>query len=488
MAVSWISLLHRCSNIFWNETGNLVCLATDDCYFILNVDTATIQTAVDAKQGLGEDGLEEAFDVLSEVHEQVKTGLWVGDCFIYTNSVNRINYYVGGEIVTISHLDRTMYLLGYVAKDNRLYLGDKELNVTSFSLLLSVLEYQTAVMRSDFDTADRVLPTIPKEHRTRVAHFLEKQGFKPQALLVSTDPEHRFELALQIGDLPVALELARDSENPHKWSQLAEVATAQNDFALVRDCLQRANDHGGQLLVATAAGDADAIRALGAASGEQGKHNIAFLSAFLLGDTDRCLQILVETSRLPEAAFFARTYMPARVPEVVALWRQQLAKVNEKAGQSLADPAAYENLFPGLQDTLKAEQFLAKQRVAHRATDAKQIPLNIDRAPVAEMRAAEASGAFDYEPQYRVPATATDAETPLVAFGGASTTIPTVPQATQATSGGSSSSTEEDGAANKAPPAVLKRKNSLDDFELEIEGINLDENIDTSVGFGRRGQ
>lgn len=27
--------------------------------------------------------------------------------------------------------------------------------------------------------------------RTRVAHFLEKQGFKQQALAVSTDPEHR---------------------------------------------------------------------------------------------------------------------------------------------------------------------------------------------------------------------------------------------------------------------------------------------------------
>jgi hypothetical protein len=53
-----------------------------------------------------EDGIEDAFDVLGEVNESVKTGLWVGDCFIYTNSVNRLNYYVGGEIVTISHLDR----------------------------------------------------------------------------------------------------------------------------------------------------------------------------------------------------------------------------------------------------------------------------------------------------------------------------------------------------------------------------------------------
>ena len=69
-----------------------------------------------------------------------------------------------------------------------MYLGDKELNVVSFQLLLSVLEYQTAVMRRDFETADKVLPTIPKEQRTRVAHFLEKQGFKQQALVVSSDP------------------------------------------------------------------------------------------------------------------------------------------------------------------------------------------------------------------------------------------------------------------------------------------------------------
>lgn len=188
------------------------------------------------------------------MNEVVKTGLWVGDCFIYTNSVNRINYYVGGEIVTISHLDRTMYLLGYVPKDNRLYLGDKELNITSYSLQLSVLEYQTAVMRRDFETADRVLPTIPKEHRTRVAHFLEKQGFKQQALQVSTDPEHRFELALQLGDLDTALNLARDANNPQKWSQLANVATQQNKFDLVKECLKKANDFGSLLLLATSSG------------------------------------------------------------------------------------------------------------------------------------------------------------------------------------------------------------------------------------------
>lgn len=44
--------------------------------------------------------------VCGEIEDCVKTGIWVGDCFIYTNAVNRLNYYVGGEIVTIAHLDR----------------------------------------------------------------------------------------------------------------------------------------------------------------------------------------------------------------------------------------------------------------------------------------------------------------------------------------------------------------------------------------------
>jgi coatomer subunit beta' len=111
----------------------------------------------------------------------------VGDCFIYTNGVNRLKYYVGGKIVTVAHLDRVMYLLGCIPKENR--LSSLELNVVSFALQLAVLEYQTAVMRRDFETADRVLPSVPKEQRARVAHFLEKQGFKQQALAVSVDPE-----------------------------------------------------------------------------------------------------------------------------------------------------------------------------------------------------------------------------------------------------------------------------------------------------------
>jgi len=44
------------------------------------------------------------------------------------------------------------------------------------------------------------------------------------------------------------------------------------------------------------------------------------------------------------------------------LWRESLSTKNPKAAQSLANPADYENLFPGLQDALKTEQFLMAER------------------------------------------------------------------------------------------------------------------------------
>ncbi|XP_041949813.1 coatomer subunit beta' isoform X3 [Alosa sapidissima] len=378
-------------HIFWSDSGELVCIATEESFFILRYLSEKVATSQETNEGVTEDGIEDAFEVLGEIQEIVKTGLWVGDCFIYTSSVNRLNYYVGGEIVTIAHLDRTMYLLGYIPKDDRLYLGDKELNIVSYSLLVSVLEYQTAVMRRDFSMADKVLPTIPKEQRTRVAHFLEKQGFKQQALAVSTDPEHRFELALQLGELKIAYQLAVEAESEQKWKQLAELAISKCQFGLAQECLHHAQDYGGLLLLATASGNAAMVGKLAEGAERDGKNNVAFMTYFLQGKLDHCLELLIRTNRLPEAAFLARTYLPSQVSRVVKLWRESLSKVNQKAAESLADPTEYENLFPGLKEAFVAEQFLREtsQGKTRPATDYPLVTPNEERNVLEEARGYE---------------------------------------------------------------------------------------------------
>ncbi|XP_014250764.1 coatomer subunit beta' [Cimex lectularius] len=374
--------------LYWSEAGHLLAIVTDDSYFLLKYDPSVVNGSPP-----GPDGYDNAFELVKEVNESVKTGLWVGDCFIYTNAVCRINYYVGGEIVTVGHLDTTMYLLGYVARQNLLYLSDKHHNIVCYTLLLSVLEYQTAVMRRDFDTADRVLPTIPIQHRSRVAHFLEKQGFKKQALAVSTDPEHKFELALQLGDLEKAVALARDISSKSKWAQVAELATSQAKLGVAQMCLHQAQHYGGLLLLSTSASNVEMMEKLAESSGKDGKNNVSFLAYFLMGNLKMCLEILINTKRIPEAAFFARTYMPSQVPRVVELWKT-LSK--DKTGQSLAGPDQYPNLFPDWNDALKTEQYLKETRKTLHARDYSKVQPNHQRQPIEEMKAAEAAGQFTF--------------------------------------------------------------------------------------------
>ncbi|XP_070562088.1 coatomer subunit beta'-like isoform X2 [Ptychodera flava] len=378
--------------IFWSDSGELVCITTEDSFFILKYSTEAVSKAQETKEGVTEDGIEDAFDVVGEIQECVKTGLWVGDCFIYTNSVNRLNYYVGGEIVTISHLDRVMSLLGYIPRDNRLYLGDKELNVVSYELLLSVLEYQTAVMRRDFETADKVLPTIPREQRTRVAHFLEKQGFKPQAMAVTIDADHKFDLAIQLGNIKTAHQVAMETESEEKWKQLAELATSKCEFKLASECLHNAQDYGALLLLATCSGDAKMVEKVAKTADTGKQSNVAFVSNFLLGRVEECIELLIKTNRIPEAAFFARSFMPSKMAQIVELWKECLGRTDKKKANALADPVQYENLFVGLKEAYYGEKYLYETQKTYPASTYLQQPRICERNVLQELEAAIQDG------------------------------------------------------------------------------------------------
>ncbi len=60
---------------------------------------------------------------------------------------------------------------------------------------------------------------------------------------------------MQLGDMKTAYELAVEAGSEQKWKQLAELATAESKFVLAQECLHKAQDFGGLLLLATSAGE-----------------------------------------------------------------------------------------------------------------------------------------------------------------------------------------------------------------------------------------
>jgi len=349
-------------NLYWNEAGDTVVLACSDTYYILHYDREKVTTALAAGGINPEEGVDGSFELEHNISEKVRTGQWVGDCFLYTNGAGKLNYFVGGQVMTLCHLERPMYLLGFAPKEDRVFLIDKAYNVVSYRLLLSVLNYQTAVVRQDFTTANAILPSIPKSEHAPVARFLESQGFKEEALQVSTDPDHRFELALDLKNLEIAhtvlnqLETGEDSTDiQSKWRRLGDLALTQGQVALAQSCAERSSDLSGLLLLYSSSGDREGMISLAEKAKNAGRSNVAFLAYFVTGQLDSCVQVLLDTNRIPEAAFFARTYLPSRISSVLELWKNDLKKVNEKAAEALADPVKYPNLFPDLEWALKVE-------------------------------------------------------------------------------------------------------------------------------------
>lgn len=255
-----------------------------------------------------------------------------------------------------------MYLLGYLASQSRVYLIDRDFAVVSYTLLLSVVEYKTLVLRGDMETAADVLENIPHEQHNTLAKFLEAKGMPEMALQVATDHDYQFELAVSLGRMEQAIELATQADSEAKWRQLGELALNSGRLDVAEECFDKAKDLGGLLLLYSSRGDADGMKSLAEEATKQGRQNIAFICRFLLSQVDECIDLLISCGRLPEAAFFTRTYAPSRMTDIVKLWQSDLRKINPKAAESLANPDEFPNLFPHIHEALVAEKALSKER------------------------------------------------------------------------------------------------------------------------------
>ena len=304
-----------------------------------------------------DDGVEAAFEVVTDINESVRTGQWVGDCFIYTNSTNRLNYLVGDQTYTISHFDQSMYMLGYLPRDGRVYIANKDVSVQSFALSLSVVEYQTLVLRGEMEAAAEVLVDVPEDQKNKIARFLEGQGQKEMALEVATDPEHRFDLALSLGNLPIALDIARSADVEHRWKTVGDAALSGWDIALAEECFTHAKDLGSLLLLYTSTSNGAGLRKLAIKAQEANLHNIAFSCLWQLADLDGCIDLLVKTNRTAEAVLFAQPYKRSRAAALVAKWRQSLEKDGKsKVAKILGVPGEDDDLFPEWDEHLRLEK------------------------------------------------------------------------------------------------------------------------------------
>lgn len=130
---------------------------------------------------------------------------------------------------------------------------------------------------------------------------------------MTTDPDHKFDLSLQLDDLDTAVEITRsvvEAEAETKWKAIGDRALTVWRFDLAREAFEKAGDLSALMLLLLSTGDREGLQKLAATAEQKGANNLAFATLFQLGDANSCVDLLVKTNRAPEAALFARTYTP----------------------------------------------------------------------------------------------------------------------------------------------------------------------------------
>jgi coatomer subunit beta' len=63
-------VLNGIFQIFWSGSGTLVTIISEDSYYVLRFDRDAYNEKIEAGADLGDEGVEEAFDLVAEISEK----------------------------------------------------------------------------------------------------------------------------------------------------------------------------------------------------------------------------------------------------------------------------------------------------------------------------------------------------------------------------------------------------------------------------------
>uniref|UniRef100_A0A914GSP6 Coatomer WD associated region domain-containing protein n=1 Tax=Globodera rostochiensis TaxID=31243 RepID=A0A914GSP6_GLORO len=183
-------------------------------------------------------------EVLSTVQEstRVKSGAWDVDngAFLYTTS-NHIKYALtaGGDHGIIRTMDIPLYILE--VRGSRLYCLSRDASPMELTIDLTEFRFKLALIHRRYDEVLNMVRNANLVGQSIIA-FLQKKGYPEVALHFVKDEKTRFGLALECGNLQVALEAAKVLDDKAIWTALGEAALLQGNHQIVEMAYQRTKD------------------------------------------------------------------------------------------------------------------------------------------------------------------------------------------------------------------------------------------------------
>ena len=176
---------------------------------------------------------------------------------------------------------RTVYCLDRTSKPKVL-----EIDPTEYRFKLALIKRNYEEMLNIIKNSSLVGQSI--------ISYLQKKGYPDIALQFVQDPQTRFELAIECGNLEVAVEMAKNLDRPKLWSRLGVEALAHGNHQTVEMVYQKLRQFEKLSFLYLATGDEAKLGRMAKIAEHRGDFQSRFQNALYLGDVDARLQMLKE--------------------------------------------------------------------------------------------------------------------------------------------------------------------------------------------------
>ena len=165
-----------------------------------------------------------------------------------------------------------------------------------------------------------------------IISYLQKKGYPEVALHFVKDEKTRFGLALECGNIEIALESARALDDKLCWEKLAEVALMQGNHQIVEMCYQRTKNFDKLSFLYLITGNLDKLRKMMKIAEVRKDVNGQFQTALLLGEVGERVKILESCGQWTLAYMTAKTHGLA---DEVARLEEQIEAPNDASASAI---------------------------------------------------------------------------------------------------------------------------------------------------------
>ena len=98
--------------------------------------------------------------------------------------------------------------------------------------------FKLALVKRNYDEMLQIIKTSSLVGQSIIS-YLQKKGYPEIALQFVQDPQTRFELAIECGNLDVATEMAKELDRPKIWTRLGAEALSHGNHQTVEMTYQK---------------------------------------------------------------------------------------------------------------------------------------------------------------------------------------------------------------------------------------------------------